>query len=95
MKILSVNSVGYRNNNYHLKSNKNNKSNFLQLTNEPISTVNFKGINTLSQSFEYGLSLEELKDRLSPEKYTKWDLLSPESIEYKNLADGDKKHYLI
>lgn len=91
MKILFVNSVGYRNNNYHLKFNKNNKSNFLQLTNEPISTVNFKGINTLSQSFEYGLSLEELKDRLSPEKYTKWDLLSPKSIEYKSLADGDKK----
>ncbi len=91
MKILSVNSVGYRNNNYCLKTDKNEKNNFLQSVNEPMTTVNFRGINTLSQNFEYGLSLEELKDRLSSEKYTKWDLLSPESIEYKSLADGDKK----
>lgn len=28
----------------------------------------------------------------SPEKYTKWNLLSTEAPSYKSLEEGDKKH---
>ena len=47
--------------------------------------------------YDYGLDLEELKRRTSPENLNTFVLLKPTSEEYLNLKDGDKKalKYLV
>lgn len=43
------------------------------------------------ENFEFGLSLEELEKRTSKEYLTEKKMLTPESKEYLNLDEGDKK----
>ena len=89
MRIQPVNYINRKN--VFFAQNKNLKNPEIQTNTNPINKINFKGINNIDQKFEYNFSLEELKDRLNPQKYTKWELLSPESDTYKNLETGDKK----
>ena len=44
----------------------------------------------ITEKFEYGLTLEELENRTSPEHLGKFILLKKDSKEYKDLKDGDK-----
>lgn len=76
---------------YSNKSIDNNKmvNNSYDVNN--VNQVSFAGNNTNFNTFEYGYSTEELKDRLSPKKYTKWTLVDVDSDVYKNLNQGDKK----
>ena len=41
--------------------------------------------------FEYGLNIEQLEDRTNSEHLGHFTLLKKDSIEYTNLADGDKQ----
>ena len=43
------------------------------------------------ENFDYGLSLEELKKRTDKEYLTDKKMLTPDSIEYLELQEGDKK----
>ena len=43
------------------------------------------------EKFEYGLSLEELQKRTHKDYLTDKKMLTPDSVEYLELADGDKK----
>ena len=43
------------------------------------------------RDYELNLSIDELKDRTSKDKFVAKKFLTPDSPEYLNLADGDKK----
>ena len=94
MKIQKIdNNFEYKNINKATTATLNNtqtidKSNLLisQLNNiSAINSISFSG-----KKYELGLSHTELIDRTSKEKFGTIKLLSVESPEYQNLAEGDK-----
>ena len=91
MKILPINVI-HRKNQTQSPTLERNKSTFAATTYEKsFAPIGFKGNNIEHNNFEYGYSLEELRYRLTPKRFTKWTLLDFNSKEYKNLAEGDKE----
>ena len=95
MKVSGINFISLQHTNLctlqqHEKVDRNNVSNnyatngleHLAALNKPIFT---------GKRYELGLSHEELVKRTSKEYLSTITLLSPESPEYLNLAEGDKK----
>ncbi len=92
MKIFPISGTNEINKQINL-NNKIKQNNQTSKNYNKISTnnINFTGLMNFNPRFEYNYSLNELKDMLSPEKYTAYKLLDTESNVYQDLPDGDKK----
>ncbi len=84
MKILPINSISHG---YYAQKVK--RHNIVSNPTTETPAINFYGYNT--PKFEYGYTLEELKERTSPERFTEWAFLSPDHKDFVNLANGDKE----
>ena len=49
------------------------------------------------KTYEFGLSMDELKNKTDPKSMLKFVFLKPDSVEYTSLKEGDKKalKYLV
>lgn len=92
MKIEKINNYQTQRINYAYSAPKRKlQSNPAVLINSMEAMAALNKPNFTGKKYELGLSHDELVKRTSDEYFYKIKLLSPESPQYENLADGDKK----
>lgn len=92
MRIEKINNYKTYHANYPNAATKRNfQNNPAVLINSMDALAALNKPNFTGKKYELGLSHDELVKRTSNEYFYKIKLLSPESPQYENLADGDKK----